>query len=321
MSKPATPPGPAERPAEAPAAEAPVTATPPKALPPEATALEAAPLAAGLYVVATPIGNLGDVTLRALDVLARADAIACEDTRVTRKLLDRYGLRARLAVYNDHSGEADRARLLARIEAGGAVALVSDAGTPLISDPGYKLVRAAGERGLKVVPIPGASAALAALMASGLPTDRFFFEGFLPARSGERRRRIEDLRTIPATLVLYESPHRLSDALTDLLDVMGDREAAVARELTKAFEEIRRGRLAELAGFHAGHEVRGEVVVVLGPPALPAPPPEADLDAMLADALARLSLKDAAAAVAAATGLPRRIVYQRALALGKDREP
>jgi 16S rRNA (cytidine1402-2'-O)-methyltransferase len=281
----------------------------------------AAPLASGLYVVATPIGNLGDVTLRALEVLARADVIACEDTRVTRKLLDRHGLRARLAVYNDHSSEADRARLLARIEAGGAVALVSDAGTPLISDPGYKLVRAAAERGLRVVPIPGPSAALAALMASGLPTDRFFFEGFLPGRSGERRRRIEELKAIPATLVLYESPHRLPDALRDLVDILGDRDAAVARELTKAFEEIRRGRLAELAAFYSEHEVRGEVVIVLGPPELPAPPPEADVDAMLADALARLSLKDAAAAVAEATGLPKRVVYQRALAFGKDREP
>lgn len=288
---------------------------------PGGAARQADRLEPGLYLVATPIGNLADVTLRALDVLARADVVACEDTRVTRKLLDRHGLKRRVTVYNDHSGEAERQRLLARVEAGEAIALVSDAGTPLVSDPGYKLVREAGERGLRVVPIPGPSAALAALVASGLPTDRFFFEGFLPSRQGERRRRIEELKAVAATLVLYESPHRLSGALMDLIDLLGDREAAVARELTKTFEEVRRGRLAEIAAIYSEREVKGEIVIVVGPPEPPEAPPQADVDRMLAEALLRLSVKDATAEVAAATGLPKRALYQRALALGKDRAP
>ncbi|MBS7543585.1 16S rRNA (cytidine(1402)-2'-O)-methyltransferase [Ancylobacter oerskovii] len=270
---------------------------------------------AGLHVVATPIGNLGDVTLRALETLAGADLVACEDTRVTRRLLDRYGIETPLVAYHDHNAASMRPRLLARLEEGAAVALVSDAGTPLVSDPGYKLVEAAIEAGFRVVPIPGASASLAALVAAGLPTDRFLFDGFLPQKGGARRSRIAELSTIPATLVLYESGPRLPESLADLAAGLGSRMAAVCRELTKTFEEVRRGPLAELAAHYAeAGPPRGEIVLVVGPPA-DVETSDADIDAALRRALASLSLKDAAATVAAATGRPRRDVYARALAL------
>ncbi|MDR6952613.1 16S rRNA (cytidine1402-2'-O)-methyltransferase [Ancylobacter sp. 3268] len=272
-------------------------------------------LDAGLHVVATPIGNLGDVTVRALETLAGADLVACEDTRVTRRLLDRYGIETPLVAYHDHNAASMRPRLLGRLEQGATVALVSDAGTPLVSDPGYKLVEAAIEAGFRIVPVPGASASLAALVAAGLPTDRFLFDGFLPQKSGARRSRIAELASFPATLVLYESGPRLPDSLADLAAGLGERKAAMCRELTKAFEEVRRGSLADLAAHYA--EVgppRGEIVLVIGPP--PATEAsDADIDAALRQALASLSLKDAAAAVAAATGRPRRDVYARALAL------
>lgn len=269
----------------------------------------------GLYIVATPIGNLGDVTLRALETLAAADVIACEDTRITRRLLDRYGIETRLVAYHDHNAEQTRPRLLARLDEGAVVAQVSDAGTPLVSDPGYKLVAAAIEAGHRVVPLPGASASLAALVAAGLPTDRFFFEGFLPAKSGARRTRISELKTLPATLLLYESGPRLPDSLADLAEGLGARPAAVCRELTKAFEEARRDTLDALAAFYAeAGPPRGEIVIVVGAPGAEESS-EADLDVALKAALATLSVKDAAAAVATATGLPRRAVYARALAL------
>ncbi|MCS0502495.1 16S rRNA (cytidine(1402)-2'-O)-methyltransferase [Ancylobacter mangrovi] len=269
----------------------------------------------GLYVVATPIGNLGDVTLRALETLAGADLVVCEDTRVTRRLLDRYGIETPLAVYHDHNAEQARPRLLARLAEGAALALVSDAGTPLVSDPGYKLVGAAIEAGHRVVPLPGASASLAALVAAGLPTDRFFFEGFLPAKSGARRNRIAELKAIPATLVLYETGPRLPDCLADLAAGLGARPAAVCRELTKAFEEVRRGPLDALAAHYAeAGPPKGEIVLVIGAP-VAAAADEEDVDAALRRALASLSVKDAAAAVAAAMGVPRRAVYARALAL------
>lgn len=270
----------------------------------------------GLYIVATPIGNLGDITLRALETLAGADLIACEDTRITRRLLDRYGIETPLVAYHDHNAEHTRPRLMERLAEGAVLAQVSDAGTPLVSDPGYKLVEAALAAGHRVIPIPGASASLAALVAAGLPTDRFFFEGFLPAKSGARRTRISELKTLPATLIIYETGPRLDESLADLADVLGPRPAAVCRELTKAFEEVRRGTLTELAAHYAQAEAenRGEIVLVIGAP-LEEEAREEDIDAALRRALATLSVKDAAAAVATATGLPRRAVYARALAL------
>src|SRR5882672_11089852 len=224
-------------------------------------------LVAGLYLVATPIGHLRDISLRALDVLAAADAIACEDTRVTRKLLDRYGIATPLTPYHDHNAKQARPKLLARIADGAAIALVSDAGTPLVSDPGYKLVRAARAAGHVVTAVPGASAVLAALSVAGLPSDRFAFEGFLPPKQAARRTRIAELARVPATLILFESGPRLAAALTDLATLLGPREAAICRELTKMHEEVRRGDLAELARHYASvAEPRGEIVIVIGPP-------------------------------------------------------
>jgi 16S rRNA (cytidine1402-2'-O)-methyltransferase len=279
-------------------------------------------LVPALYLVATPIGNLRDITLRALEVLAAADLIACEDTRVTRKLLDHYGIAAPVTSYHDHNAEAARPRLLERLAAGAAVALVSDAGTPLVSDPGFKLVRAARAAGHAVTALPGASAVLAALTVCALPSDRFFFEGFLPAKATQRQARIAELARIPATLVLYETGPRLADALADLATGLGAREAALCRELTKLHEEVRRGDLTTLArGAAAGAESRGEMVIVVAPPdeaagALPA----AELDALIRQALDRLSLKEAVGEVCAVTGEPRREIYQRALALARERD-
>lgn len=278
-------------------------------------------LTPGLHVVATPIGNLRDVTLRALEVLAAADLIACEDTRVTRKLTDHYGIATPLTPYHDHNAAEARPKLIARLAAGAAIALVSDAGTPLVSDPGFKLVRAAREAGLSVTTLPGASAVLAALTVAGLPTDRFFFEGFLPAKEGQRRSRIAELARIPATLVLFETGPRLAGALADLAAGLGPRDGAICRELTKLHEEVRRGELATLARDIAGAaEPRGEIILVVAPPDPQATAGDvADLDALLRRALERVSVKDAVGEVAAVTGRPRREVYQRALALAKAR--
>ncbi len=279
--------------------------------------VEAPKPAAGLYLVATPIGNLGDITLRALEVLAGCDVIACEDSRVTRKLAERYGIATPLTPYHEHNATEARPKLLARLAAGQAVALVSDAGTPLISDPGYKLVRAAAEAGHPVTALPGASALLAGLTLSGLPTDRFYFEGFLPAKQAARQKRIAALGGIPATLVLFESGPRLPAALADLAAGLGARAATVCRELTKLHEEVRRGDLATLARDYAeGRETRGEIVIVVAPPQ--EQDGEVDVDALLRGALTRVSLKDAVGEVALATGQPRRAVYQRALELSKD---
>ena len=270
----------------------------------------------GLYLVATPIGNLRDITLRALDLLADADVVACEDSRVTRKLLNAYGLARRLTTYHEHNAERVRPRLIARLRGGKSVALVSDAGTPLVSDPGYKLVRAALEVGVAVSALPGASAALAALSVSGLPSDRFLFAGFLPAKTAARRRALADLAAVPATLVVFESARRLAATLADMAEVLGERPAAVARELTKRFEEVRRGGLGDLARrAGAAAAPKGEIVIVVGPPGEAAAVAAADLDTLLAKALARMSLRDAAATVAEATGQPRRRVYARALEL------
>jgi 16S rRNA (cytidine1402-2'-O)-methyltransferase len=274
----------------------------------------------GLYLVATPIGNLNDVTLRALETLGAVEAIACEDTRITRRLLERYAIATPLLTYHDHNAEIVRPRILARLEAGAAIALVSDAGTPLISDPGFKLVQAAQAAGHAVAAIPGASAVLTALIASGLPTDRFFFEGFLPPREAARRARIDDLADLPATLVFFETGPRIAAMLDDVAARLGGRPAVVCRELTKLHEEIRRGDVAALAlAYRDGAETRGEFVVVIGPPAKSERGEAVDLDGMLKQALATASLKDAVEAVAAATGQKRRIVYQRALALTEAR--
>ena len=283
-------------------------------------AIEAPALAPGLHVVATPIGNLRDITLRALETLAAADLIACEDTRVTRKLIDRYGIATPLTPYHEHNASVARPKILARLAAGAAVALVSDAGTPLISDPGFKLAREAGAAGHAVTALPGASAVLASLAVSGLPTDRFMFEGFLPAREGQRRKRIDEIKGIPATLVLFETGPRIAAALADLGAALGPREAAVCRELTKLYEEVRRGDLVGLArDYAASPEPRGEIVIVIAPPGAP-PRDAADLDALLRQALGRVSVKEAVGEIAAITGRPRREVYQRALALAQIRE-
>jgi 16S rRNA (cytidine1402-2'-O)-methyltransferase len=273
----------------------------------------------GLHIVATPIGNLGDVTLRALAALAGADLIACEDTRVTRKLLDRYGIRTPLTPYHDHNAAEARPKLLRRLGEGAALVLVSDAGTPLVSDPGYKLVREAQQAAHSVTALPGASAVLAALAVAGLPTDQFLFAGFLPPKTGARRARIAELARIPATLVLFETGPRIAATLADLAAGLGrQRDAALCRELTKLHEEVRRGDLATLAEHYATEEPRGEIVLVIGPPAAAEQPSAEDADALLRGALARTSLKAAVAEVAATTGLPRRQIYQRALALEKD---
>jgi len=278
----------------------------------------ARPLPPGLYLVATPIGNLADVTLRALETLAAADLVACEDTRVTARLLERYGIRTALTPYHDHNAAAARPKILARMRDGGAVALVSDAGTPLVSDPGFRLVRAAQEEGLAVTAVPGPSAVLAALAVAGLPTDRFFFEGFLPPKDAARRSRIAELARIPATLVLFEAGPRIAEALAALAEGLGDRTAAVCRELTKLHEEIRRDTLASLArAYAAGGETRGEFVLVIAPPETRAPSAE-EIDELLRQALRTQTVKDAVGAVAAATGEPRANVYRRALALAKE---
>ena len=280
--------------------------------------LEAPPLPAGLYVVATPIGNLRDIGLRALETLAAADVIACEDSRVTRKLTEHYDIATPLTPYHEHNAAEARPKLLAHLADGQTVALVSDAGTPLISDPGYKLVRAASEAGQAVIAVPGASAVLTALASAGLPTDRFFFEGFLSPKQAARQKRIALLATIPATLVLFESGPRLAAALADLAAGLGSRPAAICRELTKLHEEIRRDDLSSLARHYtAGGETRGEIVIVVGPPREQSESAE-DVDALLRSALDRVSVKDAVGEVALATGRPRREVYQRALALSKD---
>lgn len=285
---------------------------------PFGTAIAADKPAAGLYLVATPIGNLSDITLRALELLAGADVIACEDTRVTRKLTERYGIATPLTPYHEHNAAQTRPKLLARLAEGQAVALVSDAGTPLISDPGYKLVREASEAGHMVTASPGPSAVLTALSVAALPTDRFFFEGFLPPKQGARQKRIAALANIPATLVLFEGGSRVAAALADLASALGARAATICRELTKLHEEIKRGDLTTLARDYAkGRETRGEFVIVIAPPESDEGRVD-DLDDLLRGALARVSVKEAVAEVATATGLPRREVYQRALVLAKD---
>jgi 16S rRNA (cytidine1402-2'-O)-methyltransferase len=276
-------------------------------------------LAPGLYVVSTPIGNLRDVTLRALDILASADLVCAEDTRVSAKLLSAFGLSVRLRPYHDHNGAQARPGLLNDLEAGARIALISDAGTPLISDPGYKLVREAAERGINIVAIPGASAPLAALASSGLPTDRFMFAGFPPPKSSARRRFLAEMKDVRATLIFFEGPSRLVESLADMAHVLGARDAAVARELTKKFEETRRGKLADLAAHYEREgPPRGEIVILLGPPAEEQGADAATLDAAILAAGDDRPLKEIAAEIAERLGLKRRDVYERALKLRDD---
>jgi 16S rRNA (cytidine1402-2'-O)-methyltransferase len=277
-------------------------------------------LARGLYVVATPIGNLGDVTIRALDTLAAADLIACEDTRVTPKLLDRYGIRRPLASYHEHSGPAAHERILERLRAGAAVALVSDAGTPLVSDPGAMLVRDAIAEGIPVVPIPGPSAPFAALSAAGLPAEAVLFLGFAPSKAGARRTFLEKAAPVDATLVFFESPNRIGAFLADAAEILGgERAGAVCREITKLHETFSRGTLAALAAQFADAPTKGEIVVVIAPPPPRAQASEAEVDGALVAALETKGVGAAAQEVAEAFGLSRRDLYQRALKL-KDRK-
>ena len=271
-------------------------------------------LSPGLYIVATPIGNLGDLSPRAAATLAAADVIAVEDSRVTAKLLRHIGVKRPMVAYHDHSGEAVRPALVARM-ATEAVALVSDAGTPLISDPGYKLVRDARAAGVKVVTIPGPNAAIAALTLAGLPTDRFLFVGFLPAKAKARADAICEIASVRATLVFYESGPRLSASLTTLAEGLGNRDAAVARELSKMYEECVTGTLTDLAARYAEAPPKGEIVIVVAPPGAPEVASQTDTDTALAEALTRLSPGRAASEVAHKLNLNRRELYTRALAL------
>lgn len=272
-----------------------------------------ASLSPGLYIVATPIGNLGDITLRAVEVLRGVAAVACEDTRVTGRLLHHLGIKQRMIRYDDHASEADRDRLLAMM-AEQPVALVSDAGTPLISDPGFRLVRHAREAGIAVTSLPGASAVIVALTLSGLPSDRFLFAGFLPGKDKARRDVLTELAAVPATLVFYETAPRLDDALAAVGEVLPGREVAVARELTKAFEECRTGSPAELAEHYAAHPPRGEIVLLVGPPGETAVD-LADAETMLRAELANAKPSQAAAVVAKRTGLDRKALYALAVEL------
>jgi len=280
--------------------------------------LDEAPLAPGLYVVATPIGNLRDITLRALDVLAAADLVLAEDTRVGGKLLSAYGLSAKLERYDEHGAERARPKAMAALAEGKRVALISDAGTPLVSDPGYKLVREAAAQGVAVFPVPGASALLAGLSAAGLPTDRFLFAGFPPPKSAARRAFLEELSPIRATLVFFEGGSRLAASLADMAAVLGPREGVVCRELTKLYETIVRGPLPDLAADPRFAAPKGELVILVGP-GQEAEASAGDIDMALADALTRLRPAEAAAEVAKALGLSRRDVYQRAMAMRAGR--
>jgi 16S rRNA (cytidine1402-2'-O)-methyltransferase len=273
----------------------------------------------GLHLVSTPIGNLGDITLRALETLAGVDIIACEDTRITRRLTERYGISALLKPYHEHNAALARPKILERLAQGASIALVSDAGTPLISDPGFKLVREVCAAGHQVIALPGPSSVLAALTVAALPTDRFFFEGFLPPKETARRARLTELARIDATLVMFESGNRVEDTLRDLADIMGARDAAICRELTKLHEEVRRAPLPKLAKSADALETRGEFVLVIGPPAASAGiMGQDDLDDLLRSALKRGSVKDAVAHAVEVSGRPRREIYARALELARQ---
>ena len=277
--------------------------------------MAARPLEPGLYLVATPIGNLRDISLRALETLAAADLVACEDTRTTRVLLDRYGIRTKTVSYHTHNEASSGVRLLEDLAAGKTVALVSDAGTPLVSDPGERIAASARAAGFRVIPIPGASAVLAALSIAGLPSERFMFEGFLPAKQGQRRSRLASLASLDVTLLFYEAPHRIAETIADMASVFGEaRVAAVCRELTKTFEECVQGPLGELVlRYPDGGTVKGEIVIVV------APPSQQETDTLDVDELLRSMMKEMSASKAAAeasrlTGEPKGDLYKRILA-------
>jgi len=271
----------------------------------------------GLYIIATPIGNARDITLRALDTLHAADVIVCEDTRVTSKLLAIHAISKPLMAYHEHNAERAGPKIIERLKHGEIVAFVSDAGTPLISDPGFRLVQACAQEDIYATHLPGASSVLTSLVLAGLPTDRFLFAGFPPNKSGKRAGFFEDLKSVPATLVFLESPKRLAKSLSDMARVFGPRDAAIGRELTKKFEEVRRGPLSELADHYTeAGSPKGEVTIVVAPPtSSDADAPPEEIDRLLQNALVSSSLKDAVSAVVAATGAPKRDVYARALEL------
>lgn len=281
------------------------------------------PLSPGLYLVSTPIGAARDITLRGLDVLASVDILVAEDTRTARKLMDIHGVplkNRKIIAFHDHSGEAEVRGLLALIKEGKSMAYVSEAGTPMVADPGFELARAAREEGLQVTAAPGVSAAIMALTLSGLPTDRFMFVGFLPSGKSQRDVELAELRDLPCTTIFYESPKRIGEMLTSMVEVMGaDRAVAVCRELTKKFEEIRTGRLEDVAREFSERSVKGEIVVVLGRARAPAVE-EMDVETALRQAMLTMRVKDAATAVAGALGLPKRQVYQIALGLAEQKE-
>ncbi|KQW19421.1 16S rRNA methyltransferase [Afipia sp. Root123D2] len=301
-----------------------VVAADPSAPAPRTFTLAGQPVSApkarpGLYLVATPIGNLGDITIRSLETLAGVDLIACEDTRITHRLLERFAIAAALTPYHEHNATTARPKILEKLAQGASVALVSDAGTPLISDPGYKLVREACAAGFTVTALPGPSSVLTALSVAALPTDRFFFEGFLPSKEIARRNRITELARIDATLVMFESGTRVQNSLRDLADIMGARDAAICREMTKLHETISRATLTELAQQADTLETRGEFVLVIGPPPKDAGVISAEaLDDMLRAALKRGSVKDAVAQALEVSGHSRREIYARALALSNE---
>lgn len=281
--------------------------------------LSAPPLAPGLYVVATPIGNLRDITIRALETLAAADLILCEDTRTSARLLDHYGIGTRKQAFHEHNERGKADDIAARIAAGAAIALISDAGTPLLSDPGFPLIRALAEQSLPVFPIPGASALLSALVVAGLPTDAFAFHGFLPPKAGARLNALKKHLDSRETLVFYESPRRLGDTLGAMEEVLGERQAVVALELTKRFERTHRGALSELAAEFADAETKGEAVIVVAGAAEPSAPAAEDWQAALAERMRDQPLRAAVDEVAALFGLKRKEVYDAALAL-KNRD-
>ena len=279
------------------------------------TPFSAPPLAAGLYVVSTPIGNLRDITVRALETLAAAGIVLCEDTRTSAKLLDHYGIRGKRQALHEHNERAKADEIVARIAGGEAIALISDAGTPLLSDPGFPLIRALAEAGLPVFPIPGASALLSALVVAGLPTDAFAFHGFLPPKAGARANALAKLVDSRETLVFYESPRRLDDTLAAMAEVFGPRQASVSLELTKRFERTFRGTLQELADIFAVEETKGEAVITVAGAAAPSAPDAADWQAALAEEMAEKPMRSAVDEIAARYGLKRKEVYDAALAL------
>lgn len=283
----------------------------------EGQAFSAPTLPPALYVVATPIGNLGDITIRALQTLAGADRIACEDTRRSATLMRHFSIKAPLFPYHEHNAARQRPKLLSMIKDGEAVALITDAGTPLVSDPGYKLVKDCAEAGIDVVPLPGASAMLAGLSGAGLPSDRFWFEGFLPAKSKARRDRIAEIAAIPGTLILFEAPSRLAASLSDLLDILGDREAVVARELTKLHETFARGTLASLTADFGSENIKGEIVLMIGPPGAVEIVEPDDLQERLEASVREHGARTASEMLALETGLEKKRLYKMGIGIAQ----